>query len=243
MLQHVKRAITSQLTTGQIDKVRSQIDKVRRPLNKIRKPLNKIRRQKLVRAGGAPASWYDQRYSGAVHEYTVHYSSSRYLPVWEAISNRIKPGAHILEIGCGPAQLAHMLIDRAIPASYVGFDFSPAAIELAKKNLPGQRLEVGDARTTDLVNTLDFDVVICTEVLEHIIDDIPVLERIPNGVQVLATVPNFDYKTHVRFFADAVEVRARYGHMFSPLEITEHFFAGDHDGSRGVFFLIDGVRA
>lgn len=204
--------------------------------------LNKVRQRRFVAAGGAPASFYDHAYSGAVDEYTVHYSSSLYLPVWEAISDRIKPGAHILEIGCGPAQLATMLFDRAIPGSYVGFDFSPAAIELAKGNLPEQRLEVGDARTTDLVTTLDYDVAICTEVLEHIIDDIPVLERVPDGVRVLATVPNFDYVSHVRFFRDASEVRARYGHLFSQLEITEHFHAGDHDGSQGVFFLIDGVR-
>lgn len=215
---------------------------LQRAKNVVANELSKAHKRRLIASGGAPASWYDDAYTGAVDEYTVHYSSSRYLPVWEAISDRIKPGSHILEIGCGPAQFATMLFDRAVPGSYVGFDFSAAAIDLAKKNLPGHRLEVGDARTTDLVTALEYEVVICTEVLEHIIDDIPVLERIPDGVQVLATVPNFDYVSHVRFFADASEVRARYGHIFSQLEITEHFHTGDQDGSHGVFFLIDGVR-
>ena len=68
------------------------------------------------------------------------------------------------------------------------------------------------------------------------------LERIPKGKQVLATVPNFDYDSHVRFFATAGEVRAWYGLLFESLDITEHHHAGDHDGSHGVFFLLNGVR-
>jgi len=84
--------------------------------------------------------------------------------------------------------------------------------------------------------------VVCTEVLEHIVDDVPVLERIPRGKHVLATVPDFDYVSHVRFFATAGEVRARYGFLFSSLDITEHHHAGDTNGSQGTFFLLNGVR-
>lgn len=204
--------------------------------------LRKARKRRLVAAGGAPANYYDEAYGGTVAEYTVHYSESRYLPLWEAISTRIEQGARILEIGCGPAQLATLLFDHGLPGAYVGFDFSPAAIALARQNLPEQRFEVGDARTSQLVTGPDYDVIICTEVLEHIVDDILVLERIPAGRQVLATVPNFDYESHVRFFHDVGEVQARYSHLFSELEISEHFHAGDQDGSEGVFFLMNGRR-
>ncbi len=199
------------------------------------------RQREKLKARGAPASWYDDAYA-AVDEYTKPYSESRYLPVWEAICERIPRGASVLEVGCGPAQFARMIHDRAISSSYVGFDFSRAAIELARKNLPGTRLEVADARTTDLFTSVDYDTVVCTEVLEHILDDVPIIQRIPKGKQLLATVPNFDYESHVRFFANADEVRARYGSLFESLDITEHCHAGDPDGSHGVFFLMNGVR-
>ena len=197
----------------------------------------------MIAKGGAPARWYDDAYSDLTEDvYTVPYSESKYLPVWESICERIPQGARILEVGCGPAQFGHMMFDRGIPGDYVGFDFSPGAIEMAKKNLPGRRVEVGDARTTDLFTSVGYDTVVCTEVLEHIVDDVPVLERIPRGKHVLATVPDFDYVSHVRFFANAGEVRARYGSLFSSLEISEHYHAGDTDGSHGTFFLLNGVR-
>ena len=198
---------------------------------------------RLRAKGGAGAEVYDAAYDGSIEEYTQHFSQSRYLPVWLAIADRIKPGSRVLEIGCGPAQLATMLIERGVIGAYVGFDFSPNAIELARKNLPGYRFEIDDARTTQLVTEVEWDLAICTEVLEHIVDDLWVLERIPAGRQVLATVPDFDYESHVRFFKDVDAVHARYGHLFSHLDVSVHHHAGDADGHHGTFFLLDGTRA
>lgn len=203
----------------------------------------KIAKARLRAKGGAGAEVYDAAYDGSVEEYTQHYSQSRYLPVWQAIADRIKPRSRVLEIGCGPAQLATMLVDLGLLGGYVGFDFSPNAIELAKKNLSGYRFEVDDARTTPLVTEVDYDVVICTEVLEHIMDDLVVLERIPTGKQVLATVPDFNYESHVRFFKDVDEVRARYVHLFGELEVSTHHHTGDAGGHHGTFFLLNGTRS
>lgn len=213
-----------------------------RAKNLVAKKIASVRKKRLIASGGAPAEWYDDVYSTEPDEYVNHYSESRYLPVWEAICERVPAGAGVLEAGCGPAQLAEMMIDRGVIRNYIGFDFSPAAIVLAKKHLLEQRLEVADAYTTDLFTTVDYDVIVCTEVLEHITDDLGIVERFPKGKQVLATVPNFDYETHVRFFEDADEVRERYGHLFDRLEVTNHFHQGDPDGSHGIFFLINGVR-
>ena len=105
-----------------------------------------------------------------------------------------------------------------------------------------KRVEFADARTTDLFTSVHYDTILCTEVLEHVVDDVSVLERIPKGKQVLATVPNFDYESHVRFFANVGEVRDRYGSLFEFLDITEHYHTGDRDGSGGIFFLMNGLR-
>lgn len=213
-----------------------------RAKNLVAKRIATARKKRLVASGGAPPEWYDDVYSNEPDEYVNHYSKSRYLPVWEAICERVPDHAGVLEAGCGPAQLAEMMIDRGVISNYVGFDFSPAAIVLAKKHLPGQRLEVADVYTTDLFTTANYDVIVCTEVLEHITDDLGIVERFPKGKRVLATVPNFDYETHVRFFKDSDRVRERYGHLFQTLEVTKHFHRGDPDGSHGIFFLMNGIR-
>lgn len=204
-------------------------------------PVRAYRKRRALAGGDAPAEWYDEAYS-AEESYKIHWSESQYLLVWQAISDRLPEGSRVLEVGCGPGQMAHMLLDQGKIASYVGFDFSAKAIDLARGLLPEQRFEVADAHTADLFETVDYDTVLCTEVLEHITEDISVIERIPAGKRVLATVPDFDYTTHVRFFKDVAEVRARYGPHFAELEITTHLHANDPQGRKGTFFLMNGVR-
>jgi 2-polyprenyl-3-methyl-5-hydroxy-6-metoxy-1,4-benzoquinol methylase len=199
------------------------------------------RKRKVLSAGDAPARWYDAAYS-KTSEYRNHWSESTYLPVWDAICARVGEGSSVLEVGCGPGQLARMLHDKGILASYVGFDFSAKAVNMAREASPEITFEVADAFTTDLFASVNYDTVICTEVLEHIHDDLAVLSRIPSGVHVLATVPDFDWDSHVRFFNNAAEVTARYAEMFLSLEISSHFHTGDPHGHNGTFFLIDGRK-
>lgn len=200
-------------------------------------------KQQLMMGPDASTGWYDEAHSdSAVNEHTVHYSQSRYLPVWESICERIPLGSRILEVGCGTAHFAHLLMDRKIPRAYVGFDVSTAAVETARQKLPGSRVEAGDARTTDLFTSVDYDIVVCTEVLGRIDDDLPLLERIPREKHVLATVPETDCVNHVRSFESAGEVLSRYRCLFSSLEISQHHHAADRNGPGGTSFLLNGVR-
>jgi 2-polyprenyl-3-methyl-5-hydroxy-6-metoxy-1,4-benzoquinol methylase len=83
----------------------------------------------------------------------------------------------VLEIGCGPGQLARFLCDRGL-RSYTGFDFSPRAIEMARAQGTGYPFTVDNALTTCLMLQPDYDLVICTEVLEHIEADLDIIDRI-----------------------------------------------------------------
>ena len=173
-------------------------------------------------------------------EYTRHYSQSHYYFLWAVVADRIRRDglSRILEIGCGPGQLASMLFDQGITA-YAGMDFSAAAIAMARSNAPRGQFEVGDARTTDIHQRYEHDVVVCTEVLEHVQDDLQIIDRFLPGKRCLCSVPNFPHESHVRCFENAFAVRARYGPYFDGLDVAtfkSSIYLPDQ------FFLFDGIR-
>lgn len=189
------------------------------------------------------ADWYDDDYSTNPH-YRVPYYESRYYPVWSVIVDRIRSAGHqrVLEVGCGSGQLAAYVIEQGGVESYTGVDFSREAVELARQMAPKGTFRVGDAtdaRTYDL----PAECIVCTEVLEHIEEDLVVLSRFPSGVRCLCTVPDFPYPSHVRHFTSADVVAERYGAYFSEFDVTT-FQASGHEGNPVLrYFLTDGVRA
>jgi 2-polyprenyl-3-methyl-5-hydroxy-6-metoxy-1,4-benzoquinol methylase len=171
----------------------------------------------------APADFYNEAYSHT-QEYFIHYTNSRYYFVWTVILDRIlriSSDVRVLEIGCGPGQLAQLLLDNGI-ASYHGFDFSSKAVDLAKKKeLANAIFHVGDAYCEPLIekSASSFDCVICTEVLEHLDRDLEVIKRLEPGTRLIATVPNFPYVSHVRHFENAESVRERYQPYLSDFSV------------------------
>ena len=210
-------------------------------LKKVRKKAHDIRVgiKKRKHGGQVDADWYDDAYCKAEDRYSKHYTSSIYWGSWNVIMDRIRRAGRtrVLEVGCGPAQLAAAMHDAALLEDYRGLDFSSKAIELAQANCPALDFVLGDARKSDIFETFDYDCVITTEFLEHVEQDLEVLGRIRPGVQVLATVPNFDSESHLRFFDDAGEVRTRYRAAFVDLDVTECLL-----NDRGLkLYLLDGV--
>lgn len=235
------------LLREQVTGLRGELAGQRKQLGELRTRYTEVmlERDRLVEAGAtpltgrlaAPAGWYDEHYRLTLDKYDIDATESVYLPVWEVIASRIDPAATVLELGCGTGQLGRLLVDRGL-THYHGFDFSEVAVELARKRLPEFDVEVGDARTTRLVTDLPYDTALCTEVLEHLDDDLGVLRRIRPGARVLATVPNFDATSHLRFFDEEQEVADRYRSALDGLEVTRI------ELPRGsVIFLLDGVAA
>lgn len=75
----------------------------------------------------------------------------------------------VLDVGCGPGLLLEEIKSNFPHAKLHGSDFSELAIEIAKENVPEGDFFIIDL-SKDKINAT-YDVVVCSEVLEHIEDD------------------------------------------------------------------------
>lgn len=64
--------------------------------------------------------------------------------VLDAFVAACPPAGRVLDVGCGPGQVAAYLVDHGVEAS--GVDLSPAMIETARRLTPGVDFTVGDMR-------------------------------------------------------------------------------------------------
>lgn len=192
-----------------------------------------------VRTGEAPAEWYDEKFEGSNH-WRDHYSRSPWYYIWTVLVDRVQAidAASVLDIGCGPGQIAAFLRDRGI-TDYVGLDFSSKRIEWARSAVPEVRFELADVYTTDLLESVPYNTVICTEFLEHVDRDVEVIRRLRSGTRFIGTVPNFGGGSHVRYFNNADEVVARYGPCFARSRVDTFFMPSPGKQQ----FLIDGTVA
>ncbi|WP_300081913.1 methyltransferase domain-containing protein [Propioniciclava sp.] len=95
-------------------------------------------------------------------------------------ADRVPRGARVLDLGCGPGSITLDLAEMVGPeGQVVGVDFSPAAIDAARRAAHAR----GDSRTRFVVADLDelggepetFDVVYAQQVLQHLGDPVAAL--------------------------------------------------------------------
>lgn len=134
--------------------------------------------------------------------YARGYNTQGYYRLYEEVLKliqRLEFMPSVLEVGCGVGDLGKMIIDRGYP--YAGFDFSPVAVECSKKLSPDGNFRVGDAYASECYLPHNYNIVVALEVLEHL-DDIRVIENIPAGVHLIASVPDYDDSAHLRLYQD-----------------------------------------
>src|SRR3989344_5248458 len=73
----------------------------------------------------------------------------------------------ILDVGCGEGFTLNRLKENKIGKRLEGIEYSKTAIELGKKSYPDIKITQGDIYNLSYKDN-EFDLVLCTEVLEHL---------------------------------------------------------------------------
>ena len=147
-----------------------------------------------------------------LHEYL----SPERLEFYEELATIFAPLApkRLIDVGCGTGHLLRFTVDQmaVAPERIVGVDHSEDGIHKARELLPSATWIVSDLY--DLPLSEQFDLVLCTEVLEHL--DEPgraadqLLRLCAPGGRVAITVPDGaqdDWEGHVNFW-DESQLRA-----------------------------------
>src|SRR5579862_5128318 len=80
---------------------------------------------------------------------------------------RVHAGEAVLDIGCGKGELANDLAERA-GASVTGIDVNPSALDFARSRFASPRVEIVEADARTWEPNRAFDVIVLSNVLEHI---------------------------------------------------------------------------
>jgi trans-aconitate methyltransferase len=138
------------------------------------------------------------------------------LPVYE-VALSLLPRLPVVELGCGTGRFAELFRrTRDHTQTYHGYDFAPAVIAEAGRYCPLDKFtfELADIRQWEHGSDLpDECCYVLLEVLEHLDDDRDALMRIPPGLPVVFSVPNFWSESHVRRFLQPSHVFERYGDL------------------------------
>ena len=105
--------------------------------------------------------------------------------------DRVRPGERVLDVGCGKGELAHDLVVRG-ETTVVGIDNDPSHLSFARERFAHERLEFREGDVLSELPGGHFDVVVLSNVLEHLDSRVDVLRRITTSatpLRLLIRVP------------------------------------------------------
>lgn len=137
----------------------------------------------------------------------------RYIHLYkEAVDLLPKPKlcSTIVDMGCGVGLFTDVLLEHEY-TNYLGIDFSKMMLNKARERHPKMTFILGNITEKIIYKVYsNHRIFMLLEVLEHIEKDIDALKGIPSGSLIIFSVPDYDAKSHVRFFSNAKEVISRY---------------------------------
>ena len=153
------------------------------------------------------------------HDEFDKYRTSRLETYAKLLSVGIKDDTKILEIGCYTANLLDFLPKDI---DYYGVDFDGEAIEIARKK--GAKVIATNLNYEDIDLNMKFDIVVCTEVLEHLLNPHKLIQKISSLVKtegyVLISLPNENtlYHRFMSLIGEGIDMCAfeLYKHLHLP---------------------------
>ena len=116
------------------------------------------------------------------------------------ISQYLKKGKKILDVGCGDGTMMEYLQQNNEPRKIIGIDISSYAVEYVRRK--GYDAQVMDASSEEFENFLEshnFDYIIITEVLEHLQEPEKIIKNIKKhcpGAILFISIPNTGFIMH-----------------------------------------------
>lgn len=115
------------------------------------------------------------------------------------ISKNINSGLRILDIGCGDGTIIDFIFKNNSPSKIVGIDISKEAVNYTKKRgYEAYKMDVFSQEFIDFLNKNEFDYIIITEVLEHVIDSEKVILTLKKYSYraIFISIPNSGFYLH-----------------------------------------------
>jgi SAM-dependent methyltransferase len=119
-------------------------------------------------AEGYDLLWGDASNLEAFRAEGNHVRDKLTVEILDHIEARIQPDARVLDIGCGVGDLLVEVRKRRPRVEIFGLDFSSKAIEGAREAMPGGEFKHVAIERTLPYDTAAFDLVLCTDVMEHL---------------------------------------------------------------------------
>lgn len=184
-----------------------------------------------------PADYYEKRLQDDGTPWLMEVGCGPYAELHREAARLVLPGHDVVELGCGTGRFAQMLFEGGWINSYLGIDFADALLEEARRFTGRPEAFMWG----DLIEGWipPADTYVAMEVLEHLDDDLGLIERLPSGSRLVLSVPSFDSESHLRRFPRMNEAVGRYKNLLS-IDTVKHL---DVPGGRGNYFhLLRGTR-
>lgn len=190
------------------------------------------------------AVFYDEAMTAPGAPSMLPLEESPWRPVYEEAARWILNDP-VIDLGCGTGRFSQALYRQTRRSSYLGIDFSRAALAEAKRGFSDGVLKYEGIkfRRQDLTRwkpesaLASNTIFTCLEVLEHLEGDLDLVGRIPPGFRLIFSVPNYPSAAHVRDFRTLGTIWERY----SPLVTFARWSLIDLDGAHAIH-LIDCKR-
>ena len=162
--------------------------------------------------------FYDDIFANSP-KYALPVEESKWYSSWLFIADRVAE-VHpdiVIDLGCGPGHFAEILSKHLKHGfQYVGYDFSPVAIEQASIRMRGDprfSFEKADLKAKNFnehIQSHQMVMYLAFEFLEHVRWDRKVMRRMYPGFPVMITLPTFDDAGHARHFRKINRALRRY---------------------------------